>query len=136
MIKITDKPIDIREAADAAASKTAGAVNLFVGNIRHESHGQQVRWLEYEAYESMAVSEIRKIMEEASRRWDVKGYAVIHRIGTLRPGETAVVIAVATGHRKESFEACSYVIDTLKETVPIFKKEVLENGEEWVSARP
>lgn len=136
MIKITDKPIDVSEAVAAASSPSAGAVNLFVGNIRHESHGQQVQWLEYEAYEAMAVSEIRKIFDEAARRWNVKGCAVIHRVGTLRPGETAVVIAVATGHRKESFEACSYIIDTLKETVPIFKKEVLENGEEWVSARP
>jgi len=135
MIKITDQPIDIQEAIAAASSLSAGAVNVFVGNIRQESHGQAVLWLEYEAYESMAVSEIRKIIEQASAKWDIRGYAVVHRIGTLRPGETAVVIAVSTGHRKESFEACEYIIDTLKETVPIYKKEVLENGEEWVSAR-
>ncbi len=135
MIKITDKPIDIQEAIAAASSLSAGAVNVFVGNIRQESHGQAVLWLEYEAYESMAVSEIRKIIEQAAAKWDIRGYAVVHRVGTLRPGETAVVIAVSTGHRKESFEACAYIIDTLKETVPIFKKEVMENGEEWVSAR-
>ena len=135
MIKITDQSSDIQEAIQAASSTAAGAVNVFVGNIRHESHGQPVLWLEYEAYESMAVSEIRKIIEEAERRWQMKGHAVVHRIGTLRPGETAVVIAVSTAHRKDSFEACAYIIDTLKETVPIFKKEVLENGEEWVSAR-
>lgn len=136
MIKITDKPIEIRDALDGASSLAAGAVNIFVGNIREKSADKKVLWLEYEAFESMAVSEIKKIIDQAKDKWEVKGYAVIHRIGTLKPGETAVVVAVSTGHRKESFEACSFIIDSLKQTVPIFKKEVFENGEEWVSAHP
>jgi molybdopterin synthase catalytic subunit len=93
-------------------------------------------WLEYEAYESMAVTETRKIIEQAANRWALLGWAVSHRVGTLKPGEVAVAVAVSTKHRKESFEACQFIIDKLKENVPIFKKEVFEDGEEWVSARP
>jgi len=136
MIKITDKPIQIEEATKAATALGSGAINVFVGTVRNESKGKTVRWLEYEAFESMAVSEIKKITQQASEKWRIEGYAVIHRVGTLHPGDTAVVIAVSTPHRKESFEACQFIIDTIKERVPIFKKEVFENGEEWVSATP
>ncbi|MBM3177891.1 MAG: molybdenum cofactor biosynthesis protein MoaE [Bacteroidetes bacterium] len=136
MIKITDKPIEVKDALEGSSSLSAGAINVFVGNIRETSGGKRVLWLEYEAFESMAVSEIKKIIDQAKSKWEIKGFAVIHRIGTLKPGETAVVVAVSTGHRKESFEACSFIIDSLKQTVPIFKKEVFENGEEWVSAHP
>ena len=95
-----------------------------------------MRWLEYEAYESMAVAEIRKIIDVASHKWGLLGWAISHRIGTLKPGEVAVVVAVAAPRRKESFEACEFIIDELKTKVPIWKKEVFEDGEEWVSARP
>lgn len=136
MIKITDKPIQLDEAVKVATALGSGAINVFVGTVRNESKGKNVKWLEYEAFESMAVSEMKQIIKNATERWKILGHAVIHRVGTLHPGETAVVIAVSTPHRKESFEACSYIIDTLKERVPIFKKEVFENGEEWVSATP
>jgi molybdopterin synthase catalytic subunit len=136
MIKITEKPIDIQKVIDTASSLGAGAVNVFVGTVRNNAHGKNVLWLEYEAYESMAVSEIRKIIEEASHRWPLLGWAVSHRIGTLKPGEVSVVVAVSSPHRKQAFEACEYIIDTLKEKTPIFKKEIFEDGEEWVSARP
>ena len=136
MIKITEKPIQPDEAIKAASALGSGAVNLFIGTVRNESRGKNVRWLEYEAFESMAVSEIKKITREASEKWKILGCSVIHRTGTLHPGETAVVVAVSTPHRKESFEACSFIIDELKARVPIFKKEVFENGEEWVSATP
>lgn len=136
MIKITEKPIDIHKVIETASSLGAGAVNVFVGNVRSVAHGKNVRWLEYEAYESMAVAEIRKIIEVASQRWGLLGWAVSHRIGTLKAGETAVVVAVSAPHRKESFEACEFIIDEIKAKVPIWKKEVFEDGEEWVSARP
>jgi molybdopterin synthase catalytic subunit len=84
----------------------------------------------------MAVAEIKKIIDEASHRWGILGSAVAHRIGTLKPSEVAVVVAVSAKHRKESFEACQFIIDTIKEKAPIFKKEVFEDGEEWVSATP
>jgi len=136
MIKITEKPIDIQKVIDTASSLGAGAVNVFVGTVRNNAHGKNVLWLEYEAYESMAVSEIRKIIDEASHRWPLLGWGVSHRIGTLKPGEVSVVVAVSSPHRQQAFEACQFIIDTLKEKVPIFKKEIFEGGEEWVSARP
>lgn len=136
MIKITEKHIDVQKVIETASSLSAGAVSVFVGTVRNSAHGKHVVWLEYEAYETMAVAEIRKIIDEAASRWPLQGWAVSHRIGTLRPGETAVVVAVSTPHRKDSFEACQFIIDTLKERVPIWKKEVFEGGEEWVSARP
>ncbi|HEY9008310.1 molybdenum cofactor biosynthesis protein MoaE [Ohtaekwangia sp.] len=136
MIKITEKPIDVQKVIDTASSLSAGAVNVFVGTVRNNAHGKNVVWLEYEAYETMAVAEIRKIIDDASHRWPLLGWAVSHRIGTLKPGEVAVAVAVSTPHRKDSFDACEYIIDTLKEKVPIWKKEVFEDGEEWISARP
>lgn len=136
MIKITEKHIDVQKVIDTVSSLAAGAVNVFVGTVRNNAKGKNVVWLEYEAYETMAVAEIRKIIDEASHRWPLLGWAVSHRIGTLKPGEVSVVVAVSTPHRKDSFEACQFIIDTLKEKAPIWKKEVFENGEEWVSARP
>ena len=84
----------------------------------------------------MAVAEIRKIIDEAAHKWNLLGWAVSHRIGTLKPGEVAVVVAVSTAHRKESFEACQYIMDNVKAKTPIWKKEVFDDGEEWVDARP
>jgi molybdopterin synthase catalytic subunit len=136
MIKITEKSIDVQKVIDTASSLNAGAVNVFVGTVRNNAHGKNVVWLEYEAYETMAVGEIRKIIDDASHRWPLLGWAVSHRIGTLKPGEVAVAVAVSTPHRKDSFEACQYIIDTLKVKVPIWKKEVFEDGEEWISAHP
>jgi molybdopterin synthase catalytic subunit len=136
MIKITEKPIDVQKVIETASSLSGGAVNVFIGTVRNRAHDKNVVWLEYEAYQGMAVSETRKIIDEAAHRWELLGWAVSHRIGTLKPGEVAVAVAVSTRHRKESFEACQFIIDTLKEKVPIFKKEVFEDGEEWVGARP
>ncbi|HEY4655896.1 MAG TPA: molybdenum cofactor biosynthesis protein MoaE [Cyclobacteriaceae bacterium] len=136
MIKITEKPIDVQKVIDTASSLGAGAVNIFIGTVRNTAHGKNVVWLEYEAYESMAVAEIRKIIDEASHRWPLLGWAVSHRVGTLKPTEVSVVVAVSAPHRGESFEACQFIIDSLKKKVPIWKKEVFEDGEEWVSARP
>ena len=136
MIKITEKPIDVQRVIETASARGAGAVNVFIGTVRDLAHDKKVVWLEYEAYESMAVAETRKIIDEAAHRWPLLGWAVSHRMGTLKPGEVAVIVAVSTKHRKESFEACQFIIDKLKENVPIFKKEVFEDGEEWVSARP
>ena len=136
MIKITEKAIDVQKVIDTASSLAAGAVSVFIGTIRNTAHGKNVLWLEYEAYESMAVAEIRKITDEASHRWPVLGFGVSHRIGTLKPGEVSVVVAVSTPHRADSFNACQFIIDSIKEKAPIWKKEVFEDGEEWISASP
>lgn len=136
MIKITEKAIDVQKVIETASSLSAGAVNVFIGTVRNTSHNKNVVWLEYEAYEAMAVAEIRKIIDEAAHQWSLLGWAVSHRIGTLKPGEVAVVVAVSAPHRKASFEACQYIIDNVKAKTPIWKKEVFEDGEEWVDARP
>ena len=136
MIKITSNPIDVTKVTETASSLGAGAVNVFIGTVRDHAHNKRVVWLEYEAYEAMAVAEIRKIIDVASVRWNLLGYAVAHRVGTLKPGEVAVVVAVSAKHRKETFEAGQFIMDNIKEKVPIFKKEVFEDGEEWVSATP
>jgi molybdopterin synthase catalytic subunit len=136
VITLTDQPLDINQITQLAHSPDAGAVNVFVGTVRANTQAKKVMRLEYEAYEPMAVSEIQKIMDVAKLKWPVKKIAVSHRVGILTVGEVAVVVAVATPHRKESFEACQFIIDSLKQTVPIWKKEIFEGGEEWVSAHP
>src|SRR6478736_1402700 len=136
MIIIMEKSIYIQKVINTASCLGAGAVNVFVGTVRNQANGKNVVWLEYEAYETMAVGEIRKIIDDASHRWPLLGFAVSHRIGTLKPGEVAVAVAVSTPHRKDSFDACEYIIDNVKMNVPIWKKEVFEDGEEWISARP
>jgi molybdopterin synthase catalytic subunit len=136
MIEITDQPIDKNKIISAAESLEAGALNVFIGTVRAKTANKKVIRLEYECYEPMAVSEIEKIFKEASQRWPILKVAISHRIGILQLGDEAVVLAVSTPHRKESFEACQFIIDTLKQTVPIWKKEVYEGGEEWVSAHP
>ncbi|PZR34324.1 MAG: molybdenum cofactor biosynthesis protein MoaE [Azospira oryzae] len=135
MINITDQPININEVMAAATDTTAGAVNLFIGTVRDNALSKKVVRLEYEAYEEMAIAETQKIFEEATSKWGIIRWAIAHRTGILKPGEIAVAVAVATKHRKESFEASQFIMNELKEKVPIFKKEVFEDGEEWVSAK-
>ncbi len=136
MTEITNKPIDVPVIIRAAESGEAGALNVFIGTVRSKTSGKNVVRLEYEAYEPMAKKEIEKIVQLATTKWGVKNWAVSHRVGTLVVGEVAVVVAISTAHRKESFEACQFIIDNLKQTVPIWKKEIFEDGEEWVSAHP
>ncbi|MBS1950099.1 MAG: Molybdenum cofactor biosynthesis protein MoaE [Cytophagales bacterium] len=136
MIKITAKPIDVQKVIDTASSLGAGAINVFIGTVYDSSQSKKIRWLEYEASESMAVAEMRSIIDEAAHRWKLSGWAVSHRVGTLKPGEVAVAIAISSSNRKESFEACEFIVDAIKTKVPIWKKEVFENGEERVAASP
>jgi len=136
MIEITDQPIDVQKVIDAASRHAAGAINTFIGTVRDQTSGKKVMRLEYEAYEPMAISEAKKIIELANQQWTLLGFAISHRVGTLIPGEIAVVIAISTPHRKASFEACQFIIDRLKETVPIWKREFFEDGDQWVSAHP
>ena len=115
-----------------ASHASVGGIVIFEGVVRDNARGKQVRYLEYDAYIEMAKEQIRAIVAEAERRWGVERVAVAHRFGRLEIGETSVIIVVATPHRAEAFEACHYIIDTLKTTVPIWKKEVATDGEEWV----
>lgn len=135
-ILVTENPLEVEKAYAHAQAGNTGAVNIFVGTVRNKTDTRNVVNLEYEAYEGMAIKEMRKIAEEAALKWPVEKIIIHHRVGKLRVGEATVVIAVSTPHRHDSFEACRYIIDTLKKSVPIWKKEVFENGEEWVSAHP
>ncbi|MGH2494268.1 MAG: molybdenum cofactor biosynthesis protein MoaE [Ktedonobacteraceae bacterium] len=132
LISITRERLD-REALVAAVSHASvGGIVVFEGVVRDNARGKQVRYLEYDVYPEMAVQQIGEIVAEAQRRWGVERVAVAHRVGRLEIGEASVIIVVASPHRGEAFEACRYIIDTLKTTVPIWKKEVATNGEEWV----
>ncbi|MEO0900309.1 MAG: molybdenum cofactor biosynthesis protein MoaE [Bacteroidota bacterium] len=134
--KILAHPLQLEEIYQHTKSPSAGAVDIFVGTVRNQTKGKTVVRLEFESYKPMAIKEIELIAEEAGRRWPIEKIVVHHRVGTLQIGEIAVIIAVSTPHRRASFEACKYVIDTLKETVPIWKKEIFEDGEVWVAAHP
>ncbi len=136
MISITDKPIDVQKVIEAANSLEAGAVNAFIGTVRANAKKKRVVRLEYEAYNAMAIAEIQKVVDEACAKWSLLGWSITHRVGILEPGEVAVVVAISTAHRKESFEACQFIIDNVKAKAPIWKKEVFEDGEEWVAAHP
>ena len=133
MYKITTEPIDVDALYRAVLRDRDGAVVTFHGVVREYSDsGRAVRYLEYEAYPEMAEAQMRAIGAEIKRRWDIDDVAMVHRIGRLEIGEASVVIAVASPHRGEAFDACAYAIDTLKATVPIWKKEVFADGEVWV----
>lgn len=136
MIEITNTPIDRTKIIQAVESFEAGAQTIFIGTVRSKTSEKKVIRLEYECYEPMAEKEIEKIIDAANSKWPILKVAISHRIGTLKIGEDAVVVAVSTAHRKESFEACQFIIDSLKQTVPIWKKEIFEGGEEWISAHP
>jgi molybdopterin synthase catalytic subunit len=132
IIQLTREPLDRNALVAAATHASAGGIVIFEGVVRDNARGKQVRYLEYDAYPEMAEEKIRVIVAEAARRWGVEHVAVAHRFGRMEIGEASVIIVVATPHRAEAFEACRYIIDTLKTTVPIWKKEVATDGEEWV----
>jgi len=136
MIAITEHKLDTEAIIRSVDDGGAGAVNIFIGTVRNKTSNKSVTRLEYEAYDAMAIKEIQKIIDQAKSQWPIIKIAVHHRKGILGIGDAAVVIAVSTPHRKASFEACQFVIDTLKQTVPIWKKEVFEDGEVWSSAHP
>ena len=133
MYMITSEPIDTDAVYRAVLQDRDGAVVVFHGVVRdHSDGGRGVHYLEYEAYPEMAEAQMRAIGDELRARWAVQDVAMVHRIGRVDIGEPSVVIAVASPHRGEAFDACEYAIDTLKATVPIWKKEVFADGEVWV----
>jgi len=136
MIEIVEQPIDFGKVVSEVQRNGAGAISLFLGTIRDHTKDKAVVHLEYESYDQMAVSEMKKIVDAASAKWTDLAVAIVHRVGRLEIGEVAVAIAVSTPHREASFAACKYIIDTLKQTVPIWKKEVFSDGDDWVSAHP
>jgi molybdopterin synthase catalytic subunit len=135
-IKILAEPLDISACIDKVMSPGVGGIDVFIGTVRDATKGRKVLCLEFEAYERMALTEMQRIADDVLAKWPVSKMVMHHRTGILQVGEVPVVIVVAAAHRDAAFEACRYAIDTLKQTVPIWKKEFFEDGEVWVAAHP
>lgn len=132
IVELTRHRIDTESLRARIATHGAGAVVVFDGVVRNHSGQRTTLRLEYQAYEPMAVRKMQAIAESALRRWPIEAVAIQHRLGTLEIGESSVVIVVTAAHRRPAFDACSYLIDTIKKTVPIWKKEFFTDGTEWV----
>ena len=136
LFEVTADPLDPQRLIDHVRRDESGAVAVFLGVVRDNSMGRRVLYLEYDAYPEMATRVMRQIAEEAMARWPVTGVAMQHRTGRLEIGETSLLIAVSSPHRKEAFEACHHLVDRFKEVVPVWKKEVWESGEVWIEGEP
>ncbi len=130
--RLSEEPLDLAAAVAEVADERAGAIATFVGTTRIESRGREVHHLDYEAYGGMAESVMERITADLQDKYDLCAVSIHHRIGQVEIGQTSVVIAVSAPHRHDALAACRDAIDTLKETVPLWKKEVYEGGEEWI----
>ncbi len=132
LIKLTTDPIDIASVARRVVPAECGATVTLDGYVRQFTSGRETLYLEYEAYEPMAIKEMEKLIDAAKQQFEIANVGIVHRLGKLDIGETSVVISVAAPHRKPAFAACEWLIRELKRTVPIWKKEVYADGEHWV----
>jgi molybdopterin synthase catalytic subunit len=130
--EISKEPIDTQAVIDKVVQREAGAITTFIGTVRELTHGKKTLYLIYEAYESMAVKKLEQIGREIEEKWQGSKVAITHRVGKLDITDIAVVIAVSTPHRADSYEANRYAIERIKEIVPIWKKEHWEDGQEWI----
>ena len=130
--RLTEEPIDLQSVIDEVRNERAGAIATFLGTTRSESRGRDVVHLDYDAYGGMAEKVMAEIADALKAKYDLCDVAITHRVGPVRIGETSVAIAVSAPHRHDALAACREAIDTLKETVPLWKKEVYEGGEEWI----
>lgn len=130
--ELTRDSLDVGAIARRVIPQSCGATVTLDGYVRQFTKGRETLHLEYEAYDEMAIKEMRKLIDEAHGKFEIANIGIVHRLGRLEIGETSVVIAVAAPHRRAAFEACEWLIKELKRTVPIFKKEIYADGEEWV----
>ena len=130
-VEVTDAPLVPEPLVQRVEAPEMGAVVTFSGNVRDHNRGRRVEYLEYDAYRPMAEKQLRAIAQEAVDRWQCR-IAIQHRVGRLEIGEPSVLVVAACAHRGDAFDACRYAIDTLKERVPIWKREVREDGEVWI----
>jgi molybdopterin synthase catalytic subunit len=130
--EIAKDPINTQSVIDKVIQREAGAITTFIGTVRELTHGKKTLYLVYEAYEPMAVKKLAQIGSEIEERWPGSKVAITHRVGKLDITDIAVVIAVSTPHRADSYEANRYAIERIKEIVPIWKKEHWEDGQEWI----
>jgi molybdopterin synthase catalytic subunit len=132
LIRVTQEVLQPNEAIAAVQTPASGAVNVFLGVVRDNNLGRTVDYLEYDAYPEMAERVMRQLAEEARERFGLQDVAVLHRTGRLEIGETSLLVAVASGHRAESFEAGHWLVNEIKKKVPVWKKEVWDDGEAWI----
>ena len=132
MLRVTREDFSVDEIIQSVRTKDAGALVTFVGVVRGESDGKNVEKLEFQAYNEMAISELERIRDATCQRFHVNKIAIVHRTGPLNVGENILGIAVSAPHRDEAFKACRFVLEELKETVPIWKKEFTTEGARWV----
>ena len=135
-IKITSEKLDLQECYDFVTDDTCGGISAFVGTVRNDTQGKEVTQLDFSTYKPMAIKEMQKIADLALEKFAIKKMAIHHAEGILQIGAIPVIITASAKHRKAAFEACQFAIDTLKETVPIWKKEHFSDGEVWVNAHP
>ena len=133
MIELTSNPLDPERVTSLVRRDSNGAVVTFLGTTRNNFEGKEVLTLEYEAYEEMALKKLGEVREELLAQFGLEDIAISHRIGTVPIGETSLVVAVASPHRKDAFQACQAAVDRIKEVVPIWKKEVFQDGSRWVA---
>ena len=131
VFKLAKTPIDVPALQRLVRGAEDGAIVIFDGFVRNESHGRATKYLEYEAYEPMALGKMREIGDQLHQKFTIHRVVIVHRLGRLEIGETSILIAVSAPHRAAAFDACRYAIDTLKKTVPIWKKEYFEDGAVW-----
>jgi MoaE-MoaD fusion protein len=134
--RIVREPIDPSQIVGRLKRGEDGAAVVFDGVVRNQTHGRRTLYLDYEAYEEMALKKMEELAEEALKQFQVRDVALVHRLGRLNIGETSVLIVVASAHRAAAFDACRWLIDTLKRTVPIWKKEYFEDGAVWSDGEP
>lgn len=135
-IKITSKKLNLQDCYDFVQDNSCGGIALFVGTVRNLTNNKEVTLLDFSTYQAMAIKEMEKIATKALTNFDILKIAIHHAEGELQIGDIPVIIAVSAPHRKASFAACQFAIDTLKETVPIWKKEHFVDGEVWVNSHP
>ena len=135
-IKLTEEELSLGACYDFVQDDSCGGLALFVGTVRNNTKGKEVLKLDFSAYEPMAVKEMNLIALKAIETFGIHKIAIHHAIGNLAIGEVPVIIAVSSAHREAAFQACQFAIDTLKKTVPIWKKEYFEDGQVWVNAHP
>lgn len=132
MILVTDDDFSVDEVLRKIRNKRTGAIVSFVGVVREDDSGRKIKMLEMETYKGMAEKELSDLRDKAMKKFNLEEVTIIHRVGSLSPGDNIVLIAVASGHRKEAFAGAEFLIDELKKVVPLWKKEILEDGEVWV----
>lgn len=132
MFVVTAEPLDPAPLVEAVRRDESGAVVLFYGVVRNENMGRNVQYLEYDVYPEMAIKKMHEVAEEVRTKYPITGIGVLHRVGRLEIGETSLLVAVSSAHRVAAFEACHFAVDRIKQIVPIWKKEVWADGEEWI----